>query len=135
MKKYISLMAFCLLAVFSQVLVSCSDDDADKKSNANGYKVDLPSGTSGVKIEPLSDEEVNKLKAQGYNIVGTPVNVTQDGKDHVILNEMATVSFKIPENFPKEKYNELKNIWNYTAATRPKSISRCSKRCLRERAN
>ena len=107
MKKYISLMAFCLLAVFSQVLVSCSDDDADKKSNANGYKVDLPSGTSGVKIEPLSDEEVNKLKAQGYKIVGTPVNVTQDGKDHVVLKEMATVSFKIPEDFPKEQYNEL----------------------------
>ena len=61
MKKYISLMAFCLLAVFSQVLVSCSDDGADEKSNANGYKVDLPSGTSGVKIEPLSDEEVTKL--------------------------------------------------------------------------
>lgn len=107
MKKYISLMAFCLLAVFSQVLVSCSDDGADEKSNANGYKVDLPSGTSGVKIEPLSDEEVNKLKAQGYNIVGTPVNVTQDGKDHVVLDDDATVSFKIPENYPKEKYNEL----------------------------
>ena len=107
MKKYISLMAFCLLAVFSQVLVSCSDDGADEKSNANGYKVDLPSGTSGVKIEPLSDEEVTKLKAQGYKIVGTPVNVTQDGKDHVELKEMATVSFKIPEDFPKEQYNEL----------------------------
>lgn len=107
MKKYISLMAFCLLAVFSQVLVSCSDDGADEKSNANGYKVDLPSGTSGVKIEPLSDEEVTKLKAQGYNIVGTPVNVTQDGKDHVVLDDDATVSFKIPENYPKEKYNEL----------------------------
>ena len=61
MKKYIYLMAFCLLAVFSQVLVSCSDDGADEKSNANGYKVDLPSGTSGVKIEPLSDEEVNNF--------------------------------------------------------------------------
>ena len=107
MKKYIYLMAFCLLAVFSQVLVSCSDDGVDEKSNANGYKVDLPSGTSGVEIEPLSDEEVNKLKAQGYKIVGTPVNVTQDGKDHVELKEMATVSFKIPEDFPKEQYNEL----------------------------
>ena len=107
MKKYIYLMAFCLLAVFSQVLVSCSDDGVDEKSNANGYKVDLPSGTSGVEIEPLSDEEVNKLKAQGYKIVGTPVNVTQDGKDHVELKEMATVSFEIPEDFPKEQYNEL----------------------------
>ena len=82
-------------------------DGVDEKSNANGYKVDLPSGTSGVEIEPLSDEEVNKLKAQGYKIVGTPVNVTQDGKDHVELKEMATVSFKIPEDFPKEQYNEL----------------------------
>ena len=100
-------MAFCLLAVFSQVLVSCSDDGVDEKSNANGYKVDLPSGTSGVEIEPLSDEEVNKLKAQGYKIVGTPVNVTQDGNEHVVLKEMATVSFKIPEDFPKEQYNEL----------------------------
>ena len=110
MKKYISLMAFCLLTVFSQVLVSCSDDGVDEKSNANGYKVDLPSGTSGVKIEPLSDEEVNKLKAQGYNIIGTPVNVTQDGNDHVILNEMATVSFNIPKDFPKEQYDELVGV-------------------------
>lgn len=107
MKKYISLMAFCLLTVFSQVLVSCSDDGADEKSNANGYKVDLPSGTSGVTIEPLSDEEVNKLKAQGYNIIGTPVNVTQNGNDHVVLDDDATVSFKIPDDYPKEQYREL----------------------------
>ncbi len=104
MKKYISLMAFCLLAVFSQVLVSCSDDDADKKINANGYKVDLPSGTSDAKIEPLSDEEISELKLQGYDIVGTPVKVTQDGNAHVELDDYATVSFNIPSDFPKEAY-------------------------------
>ncbi|MBR3514557.1 MAG: hypothetical protein IKO12_09110 [Bacteroidaceae bacterium] len=110
MKKYISLMAFCLLAVFSQVLVSCSDDGVDEKSNANGYNVDLPNGATSVTYEPLSDEEISELKLQGYDIVGTPVKVTQDGNAHVELDDYATVSFNIPSDFPKEAYKELVGV-------------------------
>ena len=103
-------MAFCLLAVFSQVLVSCSDDGVDEKSNANGYNVDLPNGDTNVKYEPLSNEEISALQAKGYNIVGTPVKVTQDGNGHVELNDYATVSFNIPSDFPKEAYKELVGV-------------------------
>ena len=110
MKKYIYLMAFCLLAVFSQVLVSCSDDGVDEKSNANGYNVDLPNGDTNVKYEPLSNEEISALQAKGYNIVGTPVKVTQDGNAHVELDDYATVSFNIPSDFPKEAYKELVGV-------------------------
>ncbi len=113
MKNLFSFMALALMTIFGFVLSSCSDDSKDSGNGTvtnNSYSVDLPSGTSGVKIEPLSNEEVNKLKSQGYKIVGTPVNVTQDGNDHVLLSKMATVSFKIPEDFPKEKYGELVGV-------------------------
>lgn len=110
MKKYISLMTFVLLAVFSLALLSCSEDDADKKSNTADYNVKLPNGNSDVTIEPLSDEEVDRLKAQGYDIIGTPVNVTKEGEKHVVLDEPATVSFKIPSDFPKDQYNELVGV-------------------------
>ena len=103
-------MAFCLLAVFSQVLVSCSDDGVDEKSNANGYNVDLPNGATSVTYEPLSDEEISELKLQGYDIVGTPVKVTQDGNAHVELDDYATVSFNIPSDIPKEAYKELVGV-------------------------
>ena len=110
MKKYISLMTFVLLAVFSLALLSCSEDDADKKSNTADYNVKLPNGNSDVTIEPLSDEEVTQLKSQGYVFVARPVNVTKEGEKHVKLDEPATVSFKIPSNYPKDKYNELVGV-------------------------
>ena len=53
---------------------------------------------------------MNRLKAQGHNFVGTPVNVTQEGKAHVVLDDYATVSFKIPDDFPKEQYGELVGV-------------------------
>lgn len=105
MKKYISFGAAALMAVCSLAFVSCSGDDDDEA--VGGYKVDLPSGDTNVKYEPLSNEEISALQAKGYNIVGTPVKVTQDGNDHVELNDYATVSFNIPSDFPKEEYKEL----------------------------
>ena len=67
-------------------------------------------GATGLQYEALSDAEISQLQAQGYNIVGTPVRVTQDGNDHVLLSDMATVSFKIPGDVPKEQYRELVGV-------------------------
>ena len=120
MKKYINYLAFAMMAVFSLALASCSDSDKDDegekggtnngKGNSSSYNVNLPSGTTGVTIEALSDAEVSKLQSKGYTIVGTPINVTQNGSDHVALNDLATVSFKIPKDISKDRYDELVGV-------------------------
>ena len=112
-----------LIAAISFVFVSCSEDNKEEDNivvpggNGNnniefpsGVSISFPNGVSGVKCEALSEQEVNRLKAQGHNFVGTPVNVTQEGKAHVVLDDYATVSFKIPEDFPKEQYGELVGV-------------------------
>lgn len=113
---------FALMAAVSLAGVSCSDDnkkDSDEANGGNGNNktelpsgvtISLPTGITGVKYEALSDQEVNRLKAQGHNFIGTPVNVTQDGNDHVVLDDYATVSFKIPDDCPKEQYGELVGV-------------------------
>ena len=122
-KKTIWLIA--LMAALSLAWVSCSEDNKENEINevpeVNGNENDktelpsdvtisFPSGVTGVKYEALSVQEMNKLKAQGHNFVGTPVNVTQDGNTHVVLDDYATVSFKIPDDFPKEQYGELVGV-------------------------
>jgi hypothetical protein len=109
------------MAAISFAFVSCSDkDDTEGTGGTGGSNVVIPTGNGDVKFEPLSDAEVSALKAKGYNIVGTPVKVTQNGSEHVELNDMATVSIKIPDDFPKEQYGELVG---YSSATRAQSIS------------
>ena len=110
MKKLGLLLTSVLLAVFSLALVSCSEDSKDSENNNDGSAVNLPKGVTGVKIEPISDEEVTQLKSQGYVFVARPVNVTKEGEKHVKLDEPATVSFKIPSSYPKDKYNELVGV-------------------------
>ena len=100
-----------LMAAISFAFVSCSDkDDTESTGGTGGSYVVIPTGNGDVKFEPLSDAEVSALKAKGYNIVGTPVKVTQNGSEHVELNDMATVSIKIPDDFPKEQYGELVGV-------------------------
>ena len=108
MKKYITSMALAIMAVGCLPLASCSDDNSEEE---NGQKADVEiTGATGLQYEALSDAEISQLQAQGYNIVGTPVRVTQDGNDHVLLSDMATVSFKIPGDVPKEQYRELVGV-------------------------
>ena len=124
-KRKKTIWLFALMAAFSLAWVSCSEDnkeneidevpevngnDNDKTELPSGVTISFPKGVTGVKYEALSDAEVNKLKAQGHNFVGTPVNVTQDGNTHVVLDDYATVSFKIPDDFPKEQYGELVGV-------------------------
>ena len=110
MNKYFTFLAFALMATFGLAFVSCSDDSKDDGGGGNAYNVKMPSGTTGITIEPLSDAEISKLKSKGYDIVGTPFNVTQNGSDHVVLDDLATVSFKIPKDYPKEDYDELVGV-------------------------
>jgi len=111
MKKNYTYLMFALMAAISFAFVSCSDkDDTESTGGTGGSNVVIPTGNGDVKFEPLSDAEVSALKAKGYNIVGTPVKVTQNGSEHVELNDMATVSIKIPDDFPKEQYGELVGV-------------------------
>ena len=123
LKKNYTYWMIALIAAISFVFVSCSEDNKEEDNivvpggNGNnniefpsGVSISFPNGVSGVKCEALSEQEVNRLKAQGHNFVGTPVNVTQEGKAHVVLDDYATVSFKIPEDFPKEQYGELVGV-------------------------
>ena len=111
MKKNYTYLMIALMAAISFAFVSCSDkDDTESTGGTGGSNVVIPTGNGDVKFEPLSDAEVSALKAKGYNIVGTPVKVTQNGSEHVELNDMATVSIKIPDDFPKEQYGELVGV-------------------------
>ena len=124
-KRKKTIWLFALMTALSLAWVSCSEDnkeneidevpevngnDNDKTELPSGVTISFPKGVTGVKYEALSDAEVNKLKAQGHNFVGTPINVTQDGNTHVVLDDYATVSFKIPDDFPKEQYGELVGV-------------------------
>ena len=123
LKKNYTYWMIALMAAISFVFVSCSEDNKEEDNivvpggNGNnniefpsGVSISFPNGVSGVKCEALTEQEVNRLKAQGHNFVGTPVNVTQEGKAHVVLDDYATVSFKIPDDFPKEQYGELVGV-------------------------
>ena len=123
LKKNYTYWMIALIAAISFVFVSCSEDNKEEDNivvpggNGNnniefpsGVSISFPNGVSGVKCEALSEQEVNRLKAQGHNFVGTPVNVTQEGNAHVVLDDYATVSFKIPDDFPKEQYGELVGV-------------------------
>jgi len=109
-----------LMAAASLTWVSCSDDNKEKDDNEgngnnktelpSGVTISLPQGVTGMKYEVLSEAEVNKLKAQGHDFIGTPVKVTQEGNDHVEFDDYATVSFKIPADYPKEDYDELVGV-------------------------
>ena len=110
MNKYFTFLAFALMATFGLAFVSCSDDSKDDGGGGDDYSVKMPSGTTDVIIEPVTDEELSVLKSQGHKFIARPVNVTRSGEKHVVLDNDATVSFKIPENYPKEKYNELVGV-------------------------
>ncbi|MBR3479614.1 MAG: hypothetical protein IKH32_02760 [Prevotella sp.] len=122
-KRKKTIWLITLMAAFCLAWVSCSEDNKEEEGKevpgGNGddntelpsdVTISFPSGVTGVKYEALSEQEMNKLKAQGHNFVGTPVNVTQDGNTHVVLDDYATVSFKIPDDFPKEQYGELVGV-------------------------
>lgn len=71
------------------------------------YQLELPASAKEVKCEPVTDKRLAQLKKQGYNFIATPLSVTQNGKEHVQLDGLATVSIDIPKSYPKDKYMDL----------------------------
>ena len=86
MKKYLSFMAFALMAVFSLTLASCGDDDEEKSQNGSNSEIDYTLQASGRVV--VSDLDGNQLYASivkdaGYRIWTTDYNMSD-----------ATISFK-----------------------------------------
>lgn len=86
------------------------DDGPSIVLNGDNYKLELPGSATDVKCVPVSDKRMEELKRQGYNLITKPLLVTQNGNKHVQLNRMATVSFDIPKDFPREQYDELVGV-------------------------
>ena len=86
MKKYLSFMAFALMAVFSLTLASCGDDDEEELQNGSNSEIDYTLQASGRVV--VSDLDGNQLyvsivKDAGYRIWTTDYNRSD-----------ATISFK-----------------------------------------
>lgn len=86
MKKYLSFMAFALMAVFSLTLASCGDDDEEELQNGSNSEIDYTLQASGRVV--VSDLDGNQLyvsivKDAGYRIWTTDYNMSD-----------ATISFK-----------------------------------------
>lgn len=75
-----------------------------------GYKLEVPESNGNLECAPMSDERVAELKRQGHNFITKPIMVTSNGKEHVNLDGLATVSIEIPKDFPKEEYVDLVGV-------------------------
>ena len=75
-----------------------------------GFKLEVAESDKDLEFTPVSDERIAELKRMGYNPIVTPIRVTRNGNNHVELSQCATVSFDIPKDFPKDKYDELVGV-------------------------
>lgn len=91
-------------------IASSSHSVGKKGIGRKGYKVELPDGAKDVKCKQVTKERMEDLQAQGFDLICKPLDVTQNGDEHVQLDRMATVSFAIPKNVPKEEYRDLLGV-------------------------
>lgn len=75
-----------------------------------GYKLEVPESNGNLECAPMSDERVAELERQGHNFITKPIMVTSNGKEHVNLDGLATVSIEIPKDYPKDKYVDLVGV-------------------------
>ena len=78
--------------------------------SSKDFKLELPEGVDKVKCKPVTDEQLTEIESDDYQFITSPINVTKGGDDNVILDQMATVSFKIPSDYPKENYYRLMGV-------------------------
>ena len=69
MNKYFTFLAFALMATFGLTFVSCSDDSKDDGGGGDDYSVKMPSGTTDVIIEPVTDEELSQQTDKVINLM------------------------------------------------------------------
>lgn len=87
-----------------------SDDFPTVVLKGDGFKLEVAESDKDLEFTPVSDERIAELKRMGYNPIVTPIRVTRNGNNHVELSQCATVSFDIPKDFPKDKYDELVGV-------------------------
>ena len=85
-------------------------DIPTKVYSGKGFKLEVAESDNDLECDLVSDERIAELKSQGYNPIVTPLRVTRNGSRHVELKRWATLSFDIPKDFPKDKYNELVGV-------------------------
>lgn len=114
MKKIFHRHSLLMTMLVGALLLSgCGEDDNqshDDGLSGKDYKLELPEGAGKVKSEPVTDEQLAEIESKVYTFITKPVYVTKDGDDNVVLDQMATVSFKIPEDYPKENYYRLMGV-------------------------
>ena len=76
----------------------------------NGFKLEVAESDKDLEFTPVGNERLAELKRMGYNPIVTPIRVSRNGNNHVELSQCATVSFDIPKDFPKDKYDELVGV-------------------------
>ncbi|MBO4610829.1 MAG: zinc-ribbon domain-containing protein, partial [Bacteroidales bacterium] len=114
------LIAACVVVILAlgggAAWLFLSGDKGDKEQSSygkpsaelvkQGYAIDLPkSAGSDIQIEKVDPE-----KLRSHNLIGQPVNVTRGGDSHVQLEEMAHVSFPIPEGIAQKDYIDLMGV-------------------------
>lgn len=110
MKKNYLVQGLSAIALGVALVFSGCHFGDDSALQGEGYKVDLPEGTEKIKCKPATEKQLEELELQGYQFVTQPLCVTEKGREHVDLDQMATVSFAIPSEFPKEEYYRLMGI-------------------------
>ncbi len=85
-------------------------ENATKVYSGEGFKLEAGESDNDLECTLVSDERIAELKRQGYNPIVTPLSVTRKGNRHVELKQWAILSFDIPKDFPKDKYNELVGV-------------------------
>ena len=75
-----------------------------------GSHLELPASADDVICMLVTNEREKQLRQQGYDFITKPLSVTRNGEEHVQLGRVATVSFDIPEDFPKDQYDELVGV-------------------------
>ena len=86
------------------------DDRPPVVISGKDYQLEVPASAEGLECEPVGEKRLAQLKQQGYQFVGTPLSVTQNGKKHVQLDGLATITIDIPKDYPKERYDELVGV-------------------------
>lgn len=84
----------------------------DSKNQFHGktYDVKIPENVTGIKCQLVTEEQLKKLTAQGHQFITTPIDVTAKDSETVMFDQMVTVSFTIPEDYPKENYYRLMGV-------------------------
>ena len=101
------ILVLVLVLVFTKGGGSTMEGDDEEEED---YIVDLPESANDVEYKLVSEDEIEQMNTDDYQFISTPLLVTRKGEKHVQLDEMAHVSFYIPEDIPEEDYIDLVGV-------------------------